>query len=280
MTIPTAPFWICVEATHICSGVERNYCGPVTERILEKIDDFDEQFLQRILFPHRVTECKTERCEDIITVRISAVHPTGVPYSLRLRFRRVTEFQPLEEFLEEFPNLRPVYDVLADFLPENIAVIRQKLKLRETVRAFAIKRPPILYFQDVPPHPVTFAHELIHLARFERELDEEVYAHNLSGTVVFMAEKGIKANPFRLHDLTEEQVNSALMEVGIKSVEEFYEITRCIPHTHKITPDGLRRVAEWKDVLATFIAEVTAGIGYDTLCEQVLEKLLLLTTTQ
>jgi len=270
------PFWICVEATHICSGVECNYRGPVTERILNKIDSFDEQYLQQVLFPHRVIGCKIDRCEDAVTVHISAVHPTGVSYSLRLRFRKVTKFQPLEEFLEEFPNLRPIYDVLVNYLPENIVVIRQKLELRETVRAFAIKSPPTLYFQDIPPHPVIFAHELIHLANFERTEEEEIYAYNLSNVIVFMAERGIKANPFKLFDLTEEQVNAVLGEQGISSIEEFYNLVGCIPHTHTYTAEGLKRVdgLKWPDVLITFLAELTGGIGFEPLCERVLEGLL------
>jgi hypothetical protein len=88
--------------------------------------------------------------------------------------------------------------------------------LSDTAAGSADINAKLIWFREEPPHPVVFAHELIHIAdkkvdRERRSRLEEVYASNLADLVVLLANLDIKppTNPLRLFE-----------DVGLKDIAD------------------------------------------------------------
>ena len=196
----------------------------------------------------------------------------------------------LKEFVEKYPQFKKVFNFLKEYLeekPENIKIYsfkeaaKQGFRIRETVEAFVVK-PDKVYFRHIPPDLYTFTHELIHLCKKDNDIEEEVYAYNLVEAVIYVAENDIKANIFKLFNLTRKDIEKVLKELGFSNIEEFYQVLGVIPTTHTLIPseNGLKivqkeGVAE-KHVVIMFITEIIGGLKYDYLCEKVFQNLLTL----
>jgi len=193
----------------------------------------------------------------------------------------------LSEFLAKYPELSGVYQVLKPYLPSEVEVYsiseleKHGYRAKSTVMGVALK-PNKVFFRYIPPSPVTFAHELIHLCKRKAEdVSEEVYGYNFAELIVFMADEGIKANPFDLVRLSENQVNAVLREFGYKDIDEYYHIYGIIPLTHDlrfIEGKGLevirRKGVSERDIVLWFLTELVDGLPYDSMCGRILRKLL------
>jgi hypothetical protein len=115
--------------------------------------------------------------------------------------------------------------------------------LSDTAAGSADINAKLIWFREEPPHPVVFAHELIHIAdkkvdRERRSRLEEVYASNLADLVVLLANLDIKppANPLRLfEDVDLEDVADAMRRYlklqgsDREVIEQYCELTGIIP---------------------------------------------------
>ncbi|MGC8848564.1 MAG: hypothetical protein ACP5QE_06965 [Conexivisphaera sp.] len=131
---------------------------------------------------------------------------------------------------------------------------------------FAIPGERKVWFIETPPQYVVFAHELIHLARKEGEMDEEIYGYNLSAFIAVLAVKGIlpRRNPLRLFEggVTLEKVMRALRSVynyNFKDITEYF-------HFIGVVPLFMLRGARPRDddpyVVVTMVTELAAGSEY------------------
>jgi len=192
----------------------------------------------------------------------------------------------IEELIKHNPILQKIYDILKPYLiDQNIEVYKledlQKFGFKPRPTVIACALPPNKLFFSYLPDPVTFAHELIHLCKKPNDIDEEIYGYNLATIIIFMAEREIRANPFKLFQLSIEQIESILRKYGFNSIEEFYEVQGIIPHTHKLTIDEKGRLKfvrdkrySDKDIVITFVTEISAGLPYFPICEKILIDLL------
>jgi hypothetical protein len=107
--------------------------------------------------------------------------------------------------------------------------------VHERILGFAIWESNCVYFRDVPPDPITFAHELIHLCAKGSDTDEEVYAYNLAQLVVMLAERNVvpKRNPLALFEsVTLNDVLKTLSEAygyHFRDVAEYFQFVGVIP---------------------------------------------------
>ena len=97
---------------------------------------------------------------------------------------------------------KKIYDIVAmeDRLPPASKIVvsdEPPATPPDTVAGSADIDAKLIWFREKPPHPVVFAHELIHIAdkkisREKRLRLEEVFASNLAELVVLLAELNIK----------------------------------------------------------------------------------------
>jgi hypothetical protein len=141
-----------------------------------------------------------------------------------------------------------------------------------------------IWFEEEPPEPVIFAHELLHLCRKSGVVEEEVYSGNLSKLIVLLAELSVtpKKNPLSLYeDVTLSSLMEALREAygyNFRDLCEYYELIGVIPPfmvekdsfgSFKIDP----RYKEREIVFYT-ITDLIDGALHDTLALIALVKLL------
>ncbi len=188
----------------------------------------------------------------------------------------------LSKFLDYYPEFRKYYEVLKDHLPplESIFVggfaelEREGIIPRPMVFGYTIK-PNKLFFRFLPPSKSVFIHELIHLCDKGGKY-EELYAYNLIELIKLMAEEGIRGNPFRLFDLSIDEIEAVLKEFGFDSIEEFHIAQGLIPPIYEIEAGKLKR-AEWatdKEIVVVFISELVAGFKYFRPMREILLKIL------
>jgi hypothetical protein len=119
--------------------------------------------------------------------------------------------------------------------PEAIRILTDVEGVHEHVLGFALKESYCIYFRDVPPDPLTFAHELIHLCVKFSDTDEEIYAYNLAQLVVMLAERNVvpKRNPLALFEsVTLNDVLMALSEAygyHFRDIAEYFQFVGVIP---------------------------------------------------
>lgn len=129
-----------------------------------------------------------------------------------------------------------------------------------------------VWFRAAPPGPVTFAHELIHLAdkRKKEEKWEEFYAYNLAVFVVWLAEKRVlpPVSPLRLfEDVSEELLLQAISDVyrcKFSSLGEFFLHIGVIPPFLELGKDGWKvkkGYDKWM-IAAEAVLELAAGAEY------------------
>jgi len=172
--------------------------------------------------------------------------------------------------------------------PEAIYLLEKTdVEVHERVLGFAIREKNCIYFRDVPPDPVTFAHELIHLCTKSSETDEEVYAYNLAQLVVMLAERNVvpKRSPLALFEtVTMNDVLTALSEAygyRFRDIKEYFQFIGVIPAfiTIEESLDGRAlmkvdpRYSE-KDIVVMTIISLIGGAPFDDSALATLLRLL------
>jgi hypothetical protein len=196
----------------------------------------------------------------------------------------------MKEFLEKYNDFKPIYEMLKDYLPENIMVgdfndlKNDGYEADENVLAVTIVERSKVYFKYIPPSRSVFEHELIHLTKGKRKIseifNEEIYAYDLVGIVDFMIRNNVKFNPFKIFELKRSDVEEVLRELlGIGTLEEFYEILGTIPPTHTINHDGhlvlreeYRNIRD-SNIILYFLIELLEIVEYEN--EPTYSKILL-----
>ena len=187
---------------------------------------------------------------------------------------------------------RRIYDVLnaEGKLPHPCDIMilpPEAVEVRETVQAATWKDAKVIWFRHQPPHPVTFAHELIHLIDKPIEL-EEVYAYNLATFAVLLAERGIvpPASIVRLFEVSLNEIIDAIREVyryPFKDIVEYFEYFGIIPAFITFKGDPLanswKLEIDWqryneKSIVVATVAELVGMAEYDEFALDVLLKLL------
>ena len=162
------------------------------------------------------------------------------------------------------------------------------VEAHEHVLGFAVREKNYIYFRDIPPDPVTFAHELIHLCAKSSDTDEEVYAYNLAHLVVMLAEKNVMSmrNPLVLFEsVTLSDILTALSEAygsQFKDITEYFQLIGVIPAfmTLEQASDGRAimkvdpRYSE-KDIVVMMIISLIGGAPFDDSAFAALLRLLL-----
>jgi len=155
--------------------------------------------------------------------------------------------------------------------PEKITVLNKApTPVAPTVLAVAAPEESAVWFRETPPNPVTFAHELIHLAEKAGVVGEEVYGYNLAMFVVRLAEENItpEKNPLSLFEgVTAEQLLSAISKVygyRFSSVAEFFTHIGVIPPFLTLEGGEVRvdpRYSE-AEIVIEAISELSAGTEF------------------
>jgi hypothetical protein len=143
---------------------------------------------------------------------------------------------------------KKIYDIVAmeDRLPPTSKIVvsdEPPATPPDTVAGSADIDAKLIWFREKPPHPVAFAHELIHIAdkKIDREMRlrlEEIYESNLADLVVLLADLNINppTNPLRLfEDVGLEDVANAMRRYlklqgsDREVIEQYCELTGTIP---------------------------------------------------
>jgi len=130
------------------------------------------------------------------------------------------------------PPLDEIY-VLDDY---DIKTLR--LKPRDTIMAFALptytnNERQYLWFRYEPPDLSVFVHEMIHLAKKNKQLNDDMYAYNLTPLVTIMVERNIvpKHNVLRLfEDLNLNTLGRKIREYfNVNGIEELFLTLGVVP---------------------------------------------------
>jgi len=161
------------------------------------------------------------------------------------------------------------------------------VEMRETVQAATWKNTKTIWFRHQPPHPVVFAHELIHLIDKPLEL-EELYAYNLAAFAVLLAERDIvpPASITRLFDVSPDEIVKVIREVyqyPFEDILEYFQTFGIIPMFAKPRIDPYTNTLKFeidtkrfneKSIAIVAVAEILGMAEYDELALEVLLKLL------
>jgi hypothetical protein len=174
--------------------------------------------------------------------------------------------------------------------PPNAIYIIEKSEVEDVhmrVLGFAVRETNHVYFRDVPPDPVTFAHELIHLCAKDSDTDEEVYAYNLAQLVVMLAERKIvpKRNPLALFEsVTLSDILTALSKAygyQFNDIAEYFRLIGVIPAFMIVEEDSDGRTLmkvdprySEKEIVAMTIISLIGGAPFDDSAFAALLRLL------
>ena len=161
------------------------------------------------------------------------------------------------------------------------------VEAHEHVLGFAVREKNYIYFRDIPPNPITFAHELIHLCTKGSDTDEEVYAYNLAHLIVMLAEKNVipVRNPLALFEsVTLNDILVALSEAygyRFRDIAEYFQLVGVIPAfmTLEEASDGrtlLKVDARYseKEIAAMTVISLIGGAPFDDSALAALLRLL------
>jgi len=147
-------------------------------------------------------------------------------------------------------------------------------------------RERVVWFWDWPPHPIIFAHELIHAVGGKEEDLEEIYGYNLSSFVVMLAENDIvpPVNPVRLfRDVTITDIVEALRSAygyPFKDILEYFEVIGVVPVFADMSFDDGRFKLRFKEnysektISITAVSDIIAGAEYDKYAFKTLLELM------
>jgi hypothetical protein len=161
------------------------------------------------------------------------------------------------------------------------------VEAHEFVLGFAVREKNYIYFRDIPPDPITFAHELIHLCTKSSDTDEEVYAYNLAQLVVMLAEKNVvpKRNPLTLFEsVTLSDILTALSEAygyQFRDIAEYFRLIGVIPAFMIVEEDSDGRAFmkvdprySEKEIVVMTIINLIGGAPFDDSAFAALLRLL------
>jgi len=165
------------------------------------------------------------------------------------------------------PPLDEIY-VLDDYDVKELRIIP-----RDTVMAFALPscdvKEQYAWFRYEPPDLNVFAHEMIHLAKKYKQLDDEVYAYNLAPLVTILAERNIvpKHNVLRLfEDLNLNILTRKIREYfNVNDIEELFLALGVVPSFATFN-DGtitIRKGYMEDDIVIGTITELIAAAEYN-----------------
>jgi hypothetical protein len=165
------------------------------------------------------------------------------------------------------PSLSKIY-VLDDCDVESMQILP-----RDTVMAFALPsrdtEKQYIWFRYEPPELMIFAHEMIHLSKKHKRLNDEIYAYNLAPLVTILAERNIipKHNVLRLfEDINLNDLNKKIIQYfHVSGIEELFLSLGVVPH-FIVLNDGrisIRKGYMEDDIVIETIAELIAAAEYD-----------------
>jgi hypothetical protein len=180
--------------------------------------------------------------------------------------------------------------------PDNIYLLTddeafEMFNIADTVQGFAVTvyGKKCVWFRHVPPDPIVFAHELIHLCdKRSNDVHEEVYGYNLALLIVMLARENIvlKINPLMLFEtITLDDLLKVLRDVygyQFKDICEYFVFIGSIPQfidldLDLVTGEFIGRINpsyDQKAITVLAITDIIAGAQYDPNMFNVILKLL------
>ena len=179
------------------------------------------------------------------------------------------------------PPLDKIY-VLDDYDVKSLRIIP-----RDTVMAFALpsnnNEKQYVWFRYEPPDLSVFVHEMIHLAKKYKQLDDEIYAYNLTPLVTILVERNIvpKHNVLRLfEDLNLNVLSKKIKQYfRVNSIEELFLTLGVVPFFATFndgtitilkgyteddimigTMTELIAAAEYNDYILKFVLDIVNGL--------------------
>jgi len=148
-----------------------------------------------------------------------------------------------------------------------------RIKPRDTVMAFALSsngnENQYVWFRYEPPDLDIFVHEMIHLAKKYKRLDEEVYAYNLTPLVTILVERNIvpKHNVLRLfEDLNLNVLSKKIKQYfRVNSIEELFLTLGVIPFFATFNNGTITILKKYTedDVMIGTMTELIAAAEYN-----------------
>ena len=165
------------------------------------------------------------------------------------------------------PPLDKIY-VLDDYDVKSLRIIP-----RDTVMAFALpsnnNEKQYVWFRYEPPDLSVFVHEMIHLAKKYKQLDDEIYAYNLTPLVTILVERNIvpKHNVLRLfEDLNLNVLSKKIKQYfHVNSIEELFLTLGVVPFFTTFN-DGTITILKGyteDDIMVGTITELIAAAEYN-----------------
>jgi len=165
------------------------------------------------------------------------------------------------------PPLDEIY-VLDDYDVKSLKIIP-----RGTVMAFALSshdtEKQYVWFRYEPPSLNVFAHEMIHLAKKYKRLDDEVYAYNLAPLVTILAERNITPEHNVLRLLEDLNLNVLSRKITqyfhVNNIEELFLTLGVVPYftTFENGTITIRKEYTEDDVMIGTITELIAAAEYN-----------------
>jgi len=169
-------------------------------------------------------------------------------------------------------NRMPPLDKIYVFDDYDVKALR--IKPRDTVMAFALRSNDVnenqyVWFRYEPPDLSIFVHEMIHVAKKYKQLDEEVYAYNLTPLAMILLERDIvpKHNVLRLfEDLNLNVLSKKIKQYfRVNSIEELFLTLGVVPYFTTFN-DGtitIRKGYTEDDIMIGTITELIVAAEYD-----------------
>jgi len=169
-------------------------------------------------------------------------------------------------------NRMPPLDKIYVFDDYDVKALR--IKPRDTVMAFALhsnndNEKQYVWFRFEPPDLSVFVHEMIHLAKKYKQLDEEVYAYNLTPLVTILVERNIvpKHNVLRLfEDLNLNVLSKKIKQYfRVNNIEELFLTLGVVPFFATFN-DGtitIRKEYTGDDIMIGRMTELIAAAEYN-----------------
>jgi hypothetical protein len=179
--------------------------------------------------------------------------------------------------------------------PDNIYLLDDKeafemFNVADTVQGFAvtINGKKCVWFRHIPPDPIVFAHELIHLCDKSNDVHEEVYGYNLASLIVMLARENIvpEKNPLMLFEtVTIDDLLRTLRDVygyPFRDICEYFIFIGSIPQFIDLDLDlktgefvgKINPSYDQKAITVLAISDIIAGAQYDQYMFNVILKLL------
>jgi len=179
--------------------------------------------------------------------------------------------------------------------PDDIYLLNNKeaferFNVVDTVQGFAtiVDGKKCVWFRHIPPDPIVFAHELIHLCDKRSNVPEEVYGYNLASLIVMLAQENVipSKNPLTLFEsVTIDDLLRALRDVygyPFSDLCQYFIFIGSIPQFIDMDLDWetgefvgkINPSYDQKTITVLAITDIIAGTQYDQYMFQVILRLL------